>query len=409
MVRLKLIKIRPALRVSVSMLMCTLAFVPAFWPYAARGQVSAKWSESTSGETRPAERPRARELGIAPGVLNPGPLNAITDVYGVKVGQITLIQGDSVRTGVTAIMPHSGNLYQNKVPAGFAVANGYGKFAGSTQILELGEIETPIVLTNTLSVPQGMEGIIEWTLSQPGNEGVRSVNAIVGETNDGFLNDIRARHVRARHVIDAINNVQGGPVEEGSVGAGTGTINFGWKGGIGTSSRVLPEHMGAYTVGVLVQTNYGGILEIEGVPVGIELDRYYLRDSLDRGDADGSIILVIATDAPISSRNLIRLCNRALIAVGLTGSPQTNGSGDYAVAFSVAEEVRRTPERRRQVATISELPNEQMSPLFEAAVEAAEEAIYNALLRATTVTSRRGTIEALPIEDLKNILTRYGR
>lgn len=355
------------------------------------------------------EKPRVRDLGLHPGVLETGPLNAITDVAGVTVGHVTLIEGADVRTGVTAILPHQGNLYREKVPAGFSVANGYGKFAGTTQIIELGEIETPIVLTNTLSVATGMRGIIEWTLQQPGNEGVRSVNAIVGETNDGYLNDIRGMHVKVQHVVDAISNAQPGPVREGAVGAGTGTINFGWKGGIGTSSRVLPEHLGAYTIGVLVQTNYGGILSMDGVPVGEELGQYYLKDDLDRGDADGSVIIVVATDAPLSDRNLERLANRALIAIGRTGSPQTNGSGDYAVAFSTAESVRRTPERRRAVASITELPNGRMSPLFQAAVESAEEAIYNALLQAETMTGAGGTIEAIPIEKLKEILAKYGR
>ena len=355
------------------------------------------------------EKPRVRDLGLHPGVLETGPLNAITDVAGVTVGHVTLIEGADVRTGVTAILPHQGNLYREKVPAGFFAANGYGKFAGTTQIIELGEIETPIVLTNTLSVATGMRGIIEWTLQQPGNEDVRSVNAIVGETNDGYLNDIRGMHVEVQHVVDAISNAQPGPVREGAVGAGTGTINFGWKGGIGTSSRVLPEHLGAYTIGVLVQTNYGGILSMDGVPVGEELGQYYLKDDLDRGDADGSVIIVVATDAPLSDRNLERLANRALIAIGRTGSPQTNGSGDYAVAFSTAESVRRTPERRRAVASITELPNGRMSPLFQAAVESAEEAIYNALLQAETMTGAGGTIEAIPIEKLKEILAKYGR
>jgi len=355
------------------------------------------------------EKPRVRDLGLHPGVLETGPLNAITDVAGVTVGHVTIIEGADVRTGVTAILPHQGNLYREKVPAGFSAANGYGKFAGTTQIIELGEIETPIVLTNTLSVATGMRGIIEWTLQQPGNEGVQSVNAIVGETNDGYLNDIRGMHVKVQHVVDAISNAQPGPVREGAVGAGTGTINFGWKGGIGTSSRVLPEHLGAYTIGVLVQTNYGGILSMDGVPVGEELGQYYLKDDLDRGDADGSVIIVVATDAPLSDRNLERLANRALIAIGRTGSPQTNGSGDYAVAFSTAESVRRTPERRRAVASITELPNGRMSPLFQAAVESAEEAIYNALLQAETMTGAGGTIEAIPIEKLKEILAKYGR
>ena len=257
------------------------------------------------------ERPRAREMGIQPGVLPVGPLNAITDVAGVQVGHLTIWEGDDVRTGVTAILPHTGNLYQEKVPAGFFQGNGYGKFAGSTQIIELGEIETPIVLTNTLSIPQGMEGIISWTLKQPGNEQVRSVNAVVGETNDGYLNDIRGRHVHADQVVTAIESAHTGPVEEGAVGAGTGTVSFGWKGGIGTSSRVLPGRLGGYTVGVLVQTNYGGILQIDGVPVGEELGQYYLKGAIDNGDADGSVIVVIATDAPLSD-NIFRSDRRRL-------------------------------------------------------------------------------------------------
>ena len=310
---------------------------------------------------------------------------------------------------MTAILPHAGNLYQDKVPAGFAVANGYGKFAGTTQIRELGEIETPVVLTNTLSVPQGMEGIISWTLAQPGNENVRSVNAVVGETNDGFLNDIRGRHVRAAHVVRAIESASDGPVAEGTVGAGTGTVHFGWKGGIGTSSRVLPTSLGGYNVGVLVQTNYGGTLEIDGVPVGKEMGRYYLRGALDRGDADGSVVLVVATDAPLSPRNLERLANRALVAIGRTGSPQTNGSGDYALAFSTADSVRRTPERRSGAAEILDLATGRTSPLFQAAMEAAEEALYNALFRATSVDGHRGRMEALPIDEVTAIMARYGR
>ncbi len=374
----------------------------------ALGQVSVSWRSSHAAEKESA-KPRARDLGIAPGVLSPGPLNAITDIAGVRVGHVTLIEGKTVRTGVTAILPHGGNLYADKVPAGFAVGNGYGKFAGTTQIMELGEIETPIVLTNTLSVPQGMEGVIEWTLAQPGNESVRSVNAVVGETNDGYLNDIRALSVRSHHVVEAIEIAQEGPVEEGAVGAGTGTINFGWKGGIGTSSRLLPEGLGGYSVGVLVQTNFGGILEIDGVPVGEELGQYYLKGAVDRGDADGSIIMVVATDAPLSDRNLTRLARRALSAIARTGSPATNGSGDYAVAFSTAESVRRTPERRRNPAAIKNLPNAQMSPLFEAAMEAGQEAIYNALLRARTMTGFRGTIEELPVAEVERLLKRYGR
>lgn len=349
-------------------------------------------------------RPRAREVGVAPGILAPGPFNAITDVDGVRVGHLTLNEGEAVRTGVTAILPHGGNIYSDKLPAGFVQGNGYGKFAGTTQIIELGEIETPIVLTNTLSVPQGMEGIIRWTLAQPGNEGVRSVNAVVGETNDGGLNDIRALTVRADHVIAAIEAAKGGAVEEGAVGAGTGTRAFGWKGGIGTSSRVLPAELGGYTLGVLVQTNYGGILDILGVPVGRLLGQYYLKDVVDRGDADGSIIVVIATDAPLSDRSLTRLARRGLLAIARTGSPMTNGSGDYAIAFSTALSVRRTAERRSQPAEIEDLPNNLISPLFQAAVEATEEAIYNSLFRATTTTGNGRTVEALPVDEVLRLI-----
>jgi len=350
-------------------------------------------------------RPRARELGIAPGVLPTGRLNAITDVAGVRIGHVTLIRGDTVRTGATAILPHGGNLYAEKVPAGFFRGNGFGKFAGSTQIDELGEIETPVVLTNTLSVAQGMEAVITWTLRRTGNEAVRSVNAVVGETNDGRLNDIRGRHVTAEHILRAIERARSGPVEEGSVGAGTGTMAFGWKGGIGTSSRRLPESLGGYTVGALVQSNYGGILKIDGVPVGEELGRYFLKDEIDSASADGSIIVVIATDAPLSDRNLRRVASRSLLAIGRTGSPMTNGSGDYAVAFSTAESVRRIRGR----APHGELDNASMSPLFQAAVEATEEAIYNSLFRATTVSAQDRTAEALPIGAVLDIMQRYGR
>jgi D-aminopeptidase len=351
------------------------------------------------------ERARARDLGIKPGVLQTGPLNAITDVDGVLVGHTTLIVGDSIRTGVTAILPHSGNIYSSKVPAGFFQGNGYGKFAGSTQIIELGEIETPIVLTNTLSVPQGMEGVISWTLAQKGNENVRSVNAVVGETNDGFLNDIRGRHVLAEHVWETISKAASGPVEEGSVGAGTGTVSFGWKGGIGTSSRQLPASLGSYTVGALVQTNYGGILQVDGVPVGEELGQYYLKRELDEGDADGSVIIVLATDAPLSDRNLSRLAARAMLAVGKSGSPATNGSGDYAVAFSTSLSVRRGEGAKPHV----ELGNEAVSPLFQAAVEATEEAIYNALFTAQTVKGHGGTVKAIDLDEVIRVMRKYGR
>ena len=354
-------------------------------------------------------RPRAREAGIVFGILTPGPLNAITDVEGVKVGQVTLIQGTTVHTGVTAVLPHGGNLYQDKVPAGFAVGNAYGKFMGSTQIKELGEIETPILLTNTLNVPEGAVGSIEWTLRRPGNEQVRSVNPVVGETNDGFLNNIRGRHVTPADAVRAIEAAKGGPVEEGSVGAGAGTIAFDWKGGIGTSSRRLPKSLGGWTVGVLVQTNYGGVLTVAGVPVGQALGRYYLKSELDKANADGSVIIVIATDAPLSDRNLERLARRGFSGIARTGSPMTNGSGDYAVAFSTSLDVRRTPERRAQPSPIVDLPNEQMSPLFEAAVEATEEAVINSLFAATPVDGMQGHVDALPVDEVIKLYRRARR
>ncbi len=349
-------------------------------------------------------RPRAREVGVSPGVLSPGPFNAITDVAGVRVGHFTLIEGDDVRTGATAILPHGGNLFLAKVPAAVVVGNGFGKLMGTTQIKELGEIETPIILTNTLCVPRAADAVLNWTLGWRGNEGVRSVNPIVGETNDGFLNDIRKRALTPGIIERAIRTATDGAVEEGAVGAGAGTVCFGWKGGIGTSSRVLSERQGGYTIGVLVQTNFGGDLHILGVPVGRELDR-------GDGDAgDGSVMIVVATDAPLSSRNLERLARRALIGVGRTGSNMSNGSGDYVIAFSTAVSVRRTPERRAGAHMIEELPNGRMSPLFQAVAEATEEAIYNSLFKATTVTGYRGrTVRALPIERVLGILRKYGR
>jgi D-aminopeptidase len=354
-------------------------------------------------------RPRAREAGITFGILAPGPLNAITDVAGVKVGQVTLIEGANVRTGVTAILPHGGNIYQDKVPAGFAVGNAYGKFMGSTQVKELGEIETPIVLTNTLNVPEAAAGVIQWTLKQPGNEEVRSVNAIVGETNDGYLNDIRGRHVTPAHAIAAIEGAREGPVQEGAVGAGTGTVAFDWKGGIGTSSRRLPNSLGGWTVGVLVQTNFGGVLQVAGVPVGQALGRYFLTTELDKTNADGSVIIVLVTDAPLSDRNLDRLARRAFLGIARTGSPMTNGSGDYAIAFSTNTQVRRTPERRAHPSPIVDLPNESMSPLFEAAVEATEEAVINSLFAATTTDSNGRHVDALPIDQVVKLYTRASR
>jgi D-aminopeptidase len=354
-------------------------------------------------------RPRAREAGITFGVLPTGPFNAITDVSGVKVGQVTIVEGANIRTGVTAILPHGGNLYQDKVPAGFSVGNAYGKFMGSTQIEELGEIETPIVLTNTLNVPEGAAGIVEWTLRQPGNEEVRSVNAVVGETNDGALNDIRARRVRPGDVVAAIEAARDGPVQEGAVGAGTGTIAFGWKGGIGTSSRKLPANLGGWTVGVLVQTNYGGVLQVAGVPVGQALGKYFLKDELSKASGDGSCIVVVATDAPLSDRNLERLAHRGLLGIVRTGSPMTNGSGEYAVAFSTNPDVRRTPERRASPSSIVDLPNEQMSPLFQAAVEAAEEAAINSMFAATATDGNGRHIDALPVDEVVRLYKRARR
>jgi D-aminopeptidase len=354
-------------------------------------------------------RPRAREAGIIIGVLPTGPLNAITDVAGVRVGQVTIVEGSNIRTGVTAILPHGGNLYQDKVPAGFSVGNAYGKFMGSTQIKELGEIETPIVLTNTLNVPEAAAGTIEWTLKQPGNEEVRSVNAVVGETNDGTLNDIRARRVRPADAIAAIESAREGPVQEGAVGAGTGTIAFGWKGGIGTSSRKLPANLGGWTVGVLVQTNYGGVLQVAGVPVGQALGQYMLKDELSKASGDGSCIVVVATDAPLSDRNLERLAHRGLLGIARTGSPMTNGSGEYAVAFSTNLDVRRTPERRSKPSPIVDLPNDQVTPLFEAAVEAAEEAAINSLFAATSMDGNGHHIDALPVDKVVNLYKRARR
>ena len=358
---------------------------------------------------------RAREIGISPGIFQPGKHNAITDIDGVLVGQLTLVQGDDIRTGVTAILPHGGNLYQDKVPAGVVIGNGYGKMMGSTQIMELGEIETPILLTNTLSVPQAADAIINWTLAQDGNEKVASVNAVVGETNDSRLNNIRKRVITTGDMAKSILNARSGPVEEGAVGAGTGTSAFGWKGGIGTSSRVLPESLGGYTIGVLVQSNFGGVLQIDGAPVGETLGGYYLENHVEIEKADGSIMMIVATDAPLSDRNLKRLADRALAGLARTGSSMTNGSGDYVISFSTAETVRRTPARRSEVSTLVELPNGSISPLFQAVIEATEEAIYNSMLMAVTVKgydSRTGetrVIKALPVDRVKAIYQKHSR
>jgi D-aminopeptidase len=351
------------------------------------------------------QRPRLREFGIKTGILSPGPLNAITDVPGVKVGHVTLIEGESIRTGVTAIIPHEGNIFQQKVPGAIFVANGYGKLTGVTQVEELGTIETPVILTNTLSVPTAADAVIDYMLSLPGNETVGSVNPVVGETNDGGLNDIRGRHVKKEHVIEAITKAVSGPVEEGCVGAGTGTSCYGWKGGIGTASRKLPESRGGYTVGVLVQTNFGGILQINGYPVGIKLGNYYMKNSIEERQSEGSCMVVVATDAPLDSHNLKRLAQRALLGISRTGGFYTSGSGDYCVAFSAAESVRIPYSTRENTLKQEILRADRMSPLFLAAAEASEEAILNSLFKATTMVGKDGhKEEALPLDKIKKIM-----
>ena len=360
-----------------------------------------------------SDSPRVRELGLSPGLFAPGPLNAITDVGAVQVGHRTLIEGDSVRTGVTAIRPHAGDLFDDKVPAAVHVGNGFGKAAGFLQVRELGTLETPVVLTNTLDVGTAVEAVVQWTLEQPGHEDVRSVNAVVGETNDGYLHDIRGQHVTTADVRAAIEGTDGGPVPEGSVGAGTGTSALGWKGGIGTSSRVLPDEHGAYTVGVLVQANYGGILRVDGVPVGRRLGRYDFRSVVEGppspngpDSGEGSCMIVVATDAPVSPRNLERMAKRAMLGLARTGSYSSNGSGDFVVAFSTAN--RRTGAAAPRPDSLR--PNRRMSPLFLATVEATEEAVYNALTTATTVRGRDGHVqEALPIDSLRTLLREAGR
>ena len=350
---------------------------------------------------------RVRELGVEIGVLSTGKLNAITDVEGVRVGHTTLISGDSVRTGVTAIIPHGGNIFQEKVPAAIYVGNGFGKLAGSTQVVELGNLETPIILTNTLSVPVAMDAVIDYTLNKEGNEDVRSVNAVVGETNDGYLNDIRDRKIAQKDVLAAMKIAEAGPVEEGNVGAGTGTIAFGFKGGIGTSSRKLPESFGGYTVGVLVQTNFGGVLQIAGVPVGIELGQFSFSDKL-LNNVDGSCMIVVATDAPLESRNLERLAKRAFMGLAKTGGIASNGSGDYVIAFSTAEGLRIPYTFKADLLKQEVVPNDLMSPIFMAAIEATEEAILNSLFMAETMTGFQGRkIEALPVEKVLKILKEY--
>lgn len=355
------------------------------------------------------ERKLPRAIGLKIGVLSPGSINAITDVPGVKVGQETIIKGDSVRTGVTAIIPQPGNLFQMKLPAAIFSGNGFGKLAGSTQIQELGNLETPIVLTNTLSVATAMEALIDYTLSQPGNESVQSVNAVVGETNDSYLNDIRGRHVSKADVLNAIKKAKEGPVEQGSVGAGTGTVCFGFKGGIGSSSRKLPQSLGGYTVGVLVQTNFGGVLQIDGVPVGEELGKFSFSDKL-LNNVDGSCMMVVATDAPLDARNLERLAKRAFMGMAKTGGIASNGSGDYVIAFSTAESIRIPHQPQAPVGTSGFLHNDYTSQLFMAAIEATEEAIINSLFAATKSSGKASRfVEALPLDKVIPILKNYKR
>jgi D-aminopeptidase len=361
-----------------------------------------------AGTTQSQPGRRAREVGVRIGVLPAGRQNAITDVGAVRVGHTTLVEGDAIRTGVTAIIPSAGNLFQRKVPGAVYVGNGFGKLAGSTQVEELGTIETPIVLTNTLAVAAAIEAVVEHALAMPGNESVRSVNALVGETNDGELNDIRGRHVRPGHVRAAIDAARGGPVEEGNVGAGTGTVCFGFKGGIGTSSRVLPEKLGGFAVGVLVQSNFGGVLQIAGVPVGESLGRFSFRESL--GSADGSCMIVVATDAPLDARNLKRLGQRAFMGLAKTGGIAANGSGDYAIAFSTADALRVDYRPASPLRTSALLHDDFISPLFLAAIEATEEAIVNSLFAARTMTGVDGRrVEALPLDPVLGILHDFNR
>ncbi|WP_246008715.1 DmpA family aminopeptidase [Chryseobacterium lactis] len=351
---------------------------------------------------------RVRDLGLKPGVLQPGKQNSITDVAGVLVGHKTLIKGDSVRTGVTAILPHNGNIFQQKVPAAVFVGNGFGKLAGSTQVRELGNIETPIILTNTLNVSTGVSAVINYTLQQKGNEKIQSVNAVVGDTNDGWLNNIRGRYVQEKDVLDAIKNA-GNFVTEGNVGAGTGTVCFGFKGGIGTSSRKLPQSLGGYTVGVLVQTNYGGVLQIDGVPVGKELKKFSFSNQL-LNNVDGSCMIVIATDAPLDHRNLERLAARAMLGLGRTGGIASHGSGEYAIAFSTDPGSRILHQPESPVTNVPVLHNDYTSQIFMAAIEATEEAVLNSLTMASSVKGYEGhQVEALPLDKLRELLKKYNR
>jgi D-aminopeptidase len=352
-----------------------------------------------------SQKQRLREHGVEVGILPTGKFNAITDVNGVTVGHKTLIIADSIRTGVTAILPHQGNVFQEKVPAAIYIGNGFGKLAGYSQVKELGNIETPIILTNTLNVATGIDALITYTLQHPENQNVRSVNAVVGETNDGYLNDIRGRHVTENDVLEAIKNAKSGTVEEGSVGAGTGTVCFNFKGGIGTSSRIIPEKSGGYTVGVLVQSNFGGVLQIAGIPMMKELEK-----QAKTNDADGSCMIIIATDAPLDSRNLERLAKRAMLGLARTGGIASNGSGDYVIAFSTATENRVKYNSESLFNEAKILRNDEMTPLFLATIEATEEAILNSLFMAESSTGRNGNaVNVLPVEDVMKILRKYGR
>ena len=375
-----------------------------------RGAWAQQPPASPPGSTQPhTPHPRARDLGLRIGVMSPGALDAITDVPGVKVGQTTLVQGDSVRTGVTAILPYDGNLFQQKVPAGIFVGNGFGKLAGLTQVQELGNLETPVVLTNTLSVGAAIEAVVQYTLQEKGNENIQSVNAVVGETNDGYLNDIRGMHVRKEDVWQAITTAKSGPVQEGCVGADTGTVCFGFKGGIGTASRKLPASLGGYTVGVLVQTNFGGVLAIDGAPVGKELGQFELSDKL-KNPVDGSCMMVVATDAPLDARNLARLAKRAFMGLARTGGIASNGSGDYVVAFSTDDSSRIPHHPTGIILRKKDLYNDAVKPLFMAAIEATEEAIVNSLLAAQTTKGRDGhVVQSIPMDKLIPILQKYDR
>ena len=381
--------------------------------------LTMEMSAAKTNQGSTSSRPRARDIGLKIGILPTGSLNALTDVPGVLVGQTTMVRGDNIRTGVTAILPHGGNIFREKVPGAVFVGNGFGKLAGSTQVNELGEIETPILLTSTLSVPRVADAVLDYTLSLQGNEDVQSVNPLVGETNDGYLNDIRGRHITRDDVLSAIKNAKAGAIDEGCVGAGTGTVAFGFKGGIGTSSRKLPPSLGGYSIGVLVQTNFGGVLTINGAPVGQTLKKYYLKEELERSvrsidpqnRADGSVIIVVATDAPVDARNLGRMAARTMLGLARTGASATNGSGDYAIAFSTSPDVRIRPANaaeRSMPRTVKSLPNDAMSPIFQAVIEATEEAIYNSMFKATTTSGRGHTIEALPLDQTIEILRKHG-